>query len=112
MDNQLSQPVALVSTQYVESYSDDPKIPYYKFKGGSYFLVQTGKDATAIGVVLQYLSDKNFSSGSYPTSVSFFSSVEAALGSVEEWERDRVTLLGSFTEVSQWLLLSTSSSFH
>jgi hypothetical protein len=101
MDNQLSRPVALVSTQYVEPYSDDPKTPYYKFKGGSYYLVQTSLEATAIGVVLKHLNDRGFSAGSYPTTVSLFSCVENAVASLEEWERDGVTQLGSFTEVSQ-----------
>lgn len=86
--------VALVTTQYVESYSENPDRPYFKFKGGSHYIVHTDKDATAIGVVLQELAQRGLSNGEYPRGVQFFASVEDALNSVDEWEREYVKLVG------------------
>lgn len=92
MENPLNLPVALVATQYVEDYGigQGGSIPHFKFKGGRYFLVQTDKAATAIGVVLQNLAANGMSAGEYPTHVSFHASDTEAVDSVEDYERPSV----------------------
>lgn len=92
MNNPMNHNVALVITQYVEDYGIGAggSKPHFKFKGGSSYIVETDKDATALGVVLGYLASTGRSAGEYPRSVHFFASKDEAIASLDEWEREYV----------------------
>jgi hypothetical protein len=87
--------LALVSIQYVEDYgiACGGSVPYYKFKGGYDLLVRTDHEATAIGLALAHIrkGGTEQSTAFYPRGdVRFFASEEAAVESVDEWQRDSI----------------------
>jgi hypothetical protein len=84
METPSSSSVILVSVQSVEWYGER----YYKFKGGFAILVRTAKEATAFGLVLEYLVANNLASGYYPRHAEAFASEEEALASLPEWDRE------------------------
>lgn len=84
LGNLLTPAFHLVSVQSVEYYGER----YYKFKGGFAILVRTDKDATAMGLVLEWLSEQNLSRGYYPCLCQPFHSEEEALASLPEWDRE------------------------
>jgi hypothetical protein len=84
METPSSSSVILVSVQSVEWYGER----YYKFKGGFAILVRTDKEATAFGLVLEYLVANNLASGYYPRHAEAFASEEEALASLPEWDRE------------------------
>ncbi len=83
IENTASSPVILVSVQSVEYYGER----YYKFKGGFAILVRTSKEATAFGLVLEYLVANHLASGYFPRHAEAFASEEEALASLPEWDR-------------------------
>jgi hypothetical protein len=84
-----ASPVFLVTVQSVEYYGER----YYKFKGGFNVLVSTDKDATAFGLVLEYLVANKLASGYYPKHAERFETEADALATLDpEWETVRVRL--------------------
>lgn len=84
---------AIVHTQWLENYGD-AESPFWKFKGGATFLVPNcSRQQDAMARICGHLFDSGRGREEYPTHAALFDSEEAAVGSVEEWERDSIERL-------------------
>ena len=48
-----------VTTQSLENYSEDPKTPYWKYKFGRDFIINTDREQNAVATVMDILADED-----------------------------------------------------
>ena len=82
--------VTLVLVQYVEQYGEG----YYKFKGGCSVLVRTHRTASAMGLTLEWLAGRGWSTSHYPQTATVFPSEAEALASLPEYDNEPEARLG------------------
>lgn len=80
-------PFSIVHTQSLENYGDT--VSYYKFKGGSTYLVSGANClATAVAMVMAEQAKMGNKVPNFPCHWNEFETEEQAIMSLDEWQRE------------------------